>query len=94
MGCPSNSYYRMCYEAERILNEKRECDYSLSRQEVEKYLKEREHNEYFFFNCGIAAANVIHDISENEGNDAFNAAIGGFAMFQELIEVPMKESGK
>ena len=94
MGCPSNSYYRMCYETERILNAKRECDYSLSRQEVEKYIQERKHDEYFFFNCGIAAANVIHDISENEGNDAFIAAIGGFAMFQELIGIPIKEKGE
>ena len=39
----------------------------------------------FYFNCGIAAANITDDIFANGGCDALNAVIGGFAMFRDLI---------
>ena len=85
MGCPENSYERMCREVDRIMSDKPNTNFDISFDEVLKRVKAYEHNPNFYYNSEIAARNVFCDIAENEGNDALNAACGGLYMFEELI---------
>nr|DAZ78723.1 MAG TPA: hypothetical protein [Caudoviricetes sp.] len=85
MGCPENSYERMCREVDRIMSDKPNTNFDISFDEVLNRVKAYEHNPNFYYNSGIAARNVFCDIAENEGNDALNAACGGLYMFEELI---------
>lgn len=85
MGCPENSYERMCREVDRIMSDKPNTNFDISFDEVLNRVKTYEHNSKFYYNSGIAASNVFCDIAKNEGNDAFNAAYAGLYMFEELI---------
>ena len=50
-------------------------------KEIEKRLKNAMHDGMFYYNCGIAVANIM-----NEDNiDGFNAALGGMFYFESLI---------
>lgn len=79
------SYEDMVREADRIITESMKVDEDTPIEDLELRLKSYKHDNEFYFNCGIAVANVSNDISENSGCDEFNAAIGGFAMFRDLI---------
>lgn len=85
MGCPEISYERMCREVDRIMSDKLNTNFDISFNEVLNRVKTYEHNPKFYYNSGIAAGNVFHDIAENEGNDALNEACAGLYMFEELI---------
>lgn len=85
MGCPKISYERMCREVDRIMSNKPITNYDTPFKEVLDRIKTYEHNPEFYYNSGIAARNIFCDISESEGNDAFNAACGGLYMFEDLI---------
>lgn len=85
MGSPMWSYEDMVREADRIITYSKKRDEDTSIEDLELRLKSYDHDNEFYFNCGIAVANVSNDISENGGCDEFNAAIGGFAMFRDLI---------
>lgn len=85
MGCPEISYKRMCRELDRIMSNKSNTNFDIPFEEVLNRVKEYDRNPEFYFNSGIAARNIIFDISESEGNDAFNAACGGLYMFEDLI---------
>ena len=85
MGSPMWSYEDMVREADRIITESMKVDKDTPIEDLEVRLKSYKHDSEFYFNCGIAVANVSNDISENSGCDEFNAAIGGFEMFRDLI---------
>lgn len=81
MGCPEISYNKMCYEADRNIRNKEKIDDTVDVKEIEKRLKNAVHDGMFYYNCGIAVANIM-----NEDNiDGFNAALGGMASFETLI---------
>lgn len=85
MGSPMWSYEDMVREADRIITYSKKRDEDTSIEDLELRLKSYDHDNEFYFNCGIAAANITDDIFANGGCDALNAAIGGFAMFRDLI---------
>lgn len=85
MGNPKWSYEDMVREADRIITESTKVDKDTPIEDLELRLKACNHDNNFYFNCGIAVANISNDISENGGCDEFNAAIGGFEMFRDLI---------
>lgn len=85
MGCPEISYERMCREVYRIMSDNPNVNVDIPFEEVLNKIKAYDRNPEFYFNSGIAAGNIICDISENEGNDAFNAACGGLYMFEDLL---------
>ena len=39
----------------------------------------------FYYNCGIAVANIMNEIMDEDNIDGFNAALGGMASFESLI---------
>lgn len=81
------SYEDMVREADRIITYSKKRDEDTSIEDLELRLKSYDHDNEFYFNCGIAAANITDDIFANGGCDALNAVIGGFAMFRDLIEL-------
>ena len=85
MGSPMWSYEDMVREADRIITYSKKRDEDTSLEDLELRLKSYDHDNEFYFNCGIAAANITDDIFANGGCDEFNAAIGGFEMFRDLI---------
>ena len=87
MGSPMWSYEDMVREADRIITYSKKRDEDTSIEDLELRLKSYNHDNEFYFNCGIAAANITNDIFANGGCDALNAVIGGFAMFRDLIEL-------
>ena len=87
MGSPMWSYEDMVREADRIITYSKKRDEDTSIEDLELRLKSYDHDNEFYFNCGIAAANITNDIFANGGCDALNAVIGGFAMFRDLIEL-------
>lgn len=91
MGNPKWSYDDMVREADRIITESKKVDEDTPIEDLELRLKSYDHDNEFYFNCGVAAANVIDDIFENGGCDEFNAAIGGFAIFRDLIGLEGKK---
>lgn len=87
MGNPKWSYEDMVQEADRIITESKEVDEDTPIEDLELRLKSYDHDNEFYFNCGVAVANVFNDIFLNSGCDGLNAAIDGFAMFRDLIEL-------
>lgn len=85
MGSPMWSYEDMVREADRIITYSKKRDEDTSIEDLELRLKSYDHDNEFYFNCGIAAANITDDIFANGGCDEFNAAIGVFEMFRDLI---------
>lgn len=85
MGSPMWSYEDMVREADRVITYRNKTDENTPIEDLELRLKSYDHSNEFYFNCGIAAANVSNDIFENGGCDEFNAAVGGFEMFRDLI---------
>ena len=87
MGNPRWSCNEMIREADRIITESKKVDKDTPIGDLELRLKSHDHDNEFYFNCGVAAANVSNDIFENGGCDDLNAAIGGLAMFRDLIRL-------
>ena len=87
MGNPRWSCNEMIREADRIITESKKVDKDTPIGDLELRLKSHDHDNEFYFNCGVAAANVSNDIFENGGCDDLNAAIGGLAMFRNLIRL-------
>ena len=83
MGNPKWSYDDMVREAYRVVNWDKKVDESV--EELELRLKACDHDNNFYFNCGIAASNVANDICMNGSCDEMNAMIGGLSMFKDLI---------
>lgn len=94
MGCPNISYTEMCYEADRLIRKKKKIDKEASIEDIEKRLAESKHDDEFYFNCGVAVANVMHEIIKNDGCDDLNAAIGGIHLFTDFIERCQLDSKK
>ena len=87
MGNPKWSYDDMVREADRIITESKKVDEDTPIEDLELRLKACNHDNNFYFNCGIAASNVANDICMNGSCDEMNAMVGGFAMFRDLIEL-------
>lgn len=87
MGNPRWSYDEMVREADRIITESKEVDEDTPIEDLELRLKAYDHDNEFYFNCGIAASDVANDICINGSCDEMNAMVGGFAMFRDLIEL-------
>lgn len=85
MGSPMWSYEDMVREADRVITYRNKRDEDTSIEDLELRLKSYDHDNEFYFNCGIAAANITDDIFANGGCDDLNAAIGGLTMFRDLI---------
>lgn len=94
MGNPRWSYDEMVREAERIITHSKKVDKETPIEDLELRLKSYKHDNEFYFNCGIAVANVSNDISENGGCDEFNAAIGGFEMFRDFIGLEEEQNNE
>lgn len=91
MGSSMWSYKDMCFEADRLLHEKDKIDSSATIEEIEKRLENIPHDSKFYYYCGVASSNVIHDINENGSCDEFNAAIGGLSMFENFIGLEVND---
>ena len=85
MGNPNWAYEEMVRESDRLITNSKRIDETTSLDQIEKRIRSYEHNSEFYFNCGLACGNVINDIISNEGTDSFNAALGGFSMFRDLV---------
>ena len=59
MGCPSNSYYRMRYEADKFVTHAFKRDEKESLKNVENRLKRATHDSEYYFNCGSAATSIV-----------------------------------
>ena len=80
MGCPE-----MCYEADRNIRKKEKIDDTVDIKEIEKRLKNAVHDSMYYYNCGIAVANIMNEIMDEDNIDGFNAALGGMVKFESLI---------
>lgn len=87
MGNPKWSYDDMVREADRIITESMKVDTDTSVEELELRLKACDHDNNFYFNCGIAASNVASNICMNGSCDEMNAMVCGLSMFEDLIGV-------
>lgn len=85
MGNPNWAYEEIVRELDRLITISKKADKITPIEQIEKRIKGCEHNPEFYFNCGLACGNVMNDIISNEGTDSFNAALGGFSMFRDLI---------
>lgn len=85
MGNPKWSYDDMVREADRIITESMKLDKDTPVEDLELKLKAFNHDNNFYFNCGIAASNVANDICMNGSCDEVNAMFGGLSMFEGLI---------
>lgn len=85
MGCPEISYNKMCYEADRNIRNKEKIDDTVDVKEIEKRLKNAVHDGMFYYNCGIAVANIMNEIMNEDNIDDFNAALSGMFYFESLI---------
>lgn len=60
MGCPENSFERMCREVDRIMSDKLNTNFDISFDEVLNRVKAyNKHNPKFYYNSGIATRNVF-----------------------------------
>lgn len=85
MGNPKWSYDDIVREADRIITESMKVDKDTTVEDLELRLKVCDHDNNFYFNCGIAASNVVNTICMNGSCDEMNAMIGGLSMFEDLI---------
>ena len=68
-----------------MITYKRNTDTDTPLKDMERRIVGYKHNSDYYFSCGIASANVLHNVQEEEGMDAFNAALGGLSEFESLI---------
>ena len=87
MGNPRWSYDEIVREADRIITESMKVDKDTPVEDLELRLKACDHDNNFYFNCGIAVSNVASNICMNGSCDEINAMIGGLNMFADLIGV-------
>lgn len=85
MGDIKCSYGEIVRELDRLATNSEKIDETTPINQIEKRIKGYEHNSEFYFNCGLACGNVMNDILSNEGTDSFNAALGGFSIFRDLV---------
>lgn len=85
MGNPKWSYDDIVREADRIITESMKVDKDTPVEDLELRLKACDHDNNFYFNCGIAVSNVASNICMNGSCDEINAMIGGLNMFADLI---------
>lgn len=85
MGCPDIYYERFVREADRLVKYSLNTDKVTPLEDMERRIVGYKHNSDFYFSCGIASANVLHTVVEEENGDAFNAALCGLSEFESLI---------
>lgn len=57
------AYEKFCREAYNLLKKNIKADNGVPSKEVEKFLKKEPHDSELYFYCGVAASNVVNDIS-------------------------------
>lgn len=85
MGSLNSSYRRICFEAYRFLFDNLKGSRDITIEDAEKKIQEIDHDNQFYYKCGIAVAKILNEIAKNEGCDAINASFGGADMFENLI---------
>lgn len=80
-------YDEICREADRMIHDKNETDDVSPLNEIEKRITEHTHDANFYFNCGVAAANVCNDVWLNGSCEEMNEACGGLDMFIKYIRL-------
>ena len=73
------TYEKFCREAYNLLKK--------NIKEVEKFLKKEPHDSEFYFYCGVAASNVVNDISHKNGSSRFwdDDVVNDLVLFKLLI---------
>lgn len=87
MENPRWSYDNLVREAYRVINWNKKIDECSEVEDLELRLKACDHNNNFYFDCGIAVSNVVYDIYMNGNCDEMKAMVGGLGMFKDLIEL-------
>lgn len=85
MGSLNNSYRKICFESYCLFYDNAKINQNISLEEIEKILQNMEHDNKFYYKCGVAAEKVFNEILQTEGCDTINASIGGLDMFENLI---------
>ena len=63
------------------------ADTGVPSEEVEKFLKKEPHDSEFYFYCGLAASNVVNDISHKNGSSRLldDDVVNDLVLFTLLI---------
>lgn len=85
MENPRWSYDNMVREAYRVINWNKKIDECSEVEDLELRLKACDHDNNFYFDCGIAVSNVVYDIYMNGNCDEMKAMVGSLGMFKDLI---------
>lgn len=101
MGCPT-IYYRkilqsfacnLAYETKATKLAVKLCEEN-DIERLEKYILEQKKNlstELFYYRGGLASMHTLKETDKNDGNDGFDACIGGLNMFERFIGLEKKE---
>lgn len=101
MGNPMWSYLEVLQNLSYILTVQKDQKLAVklyeekSYEKLEEYINEKRKefsdNEWFYY-AGMAFERTFNRIYEEDGCDAFNAAIGGLTMFEEFIGLEEEEN--
>lgn len=94
MGSPMWSYENMLREADRIFTHSKKEDEEISIEDLEVRIKSYEHDNEFFFECGVVAANILNDMPVDNGYRDIDSCIIGLGMFKDLIGIEDNELAK
>lgn len=85
-GCMT-TYERFCREAYNLLKKNIKADNGVPSEGVEKFLKKEPHDSEFYFYCGVAASNVVNDISHKNGSSRLwdDDVVNDLVLFKLLI---------
>ena len=76
--------YRLLKEEGLIKKENKEEKY-ITIEEICKAIKDCRHNTEFYFQCGVAAANIAANINTVRNYSDLSIAIDGYNMYKDLI---------
>lgn len=81
------TYERFCREAYNLVKKTIKADDGVPSEEVEKFLKNEPHDSEFYFYCGVAASNVVNDISHKDGSSRLldDDVVNDLVLFKLLI---------
>lgn len=83
------AYERFCREVYNLLKKNIKADNGVpsKEKEVEEFLKKEPHDSEFYFYCGVAASNVVNDISHKNGSSRLldNDVVNDLVLFKLLI---------
>ena len=81
------TYEKFCREAYNLLKKNIKTANGVPSKEVEKFLKKEPHDSEFYFYCGVAASNVVNDISHKNGSSRLwdDDVVNDLVLFKLLI---------